>query len=85
MGRAIRLNARALLDEAVIPQLSEHVLDDLGVLLRRRATVYIEGNGEVVVDAFMDFMVFATKLGGCRLFFEGFGFGRGAVLLVSPV
>lgn len=85
MSWTVGLNGRALLDEAVLPQLGENVLDNLGVLLRRGATIDIKRDREVGVDAFVDFVVLGAKLGGGGLFLEGFGLGRGAILWVHGV
>lgn len=85
MSWTVGLNACALLDEAVVPQLGENALNDLGMLLGRGATVDIERDREVGVDAFVDLVVLGAKLGGGGLFLEGFGFGRGAVLWVGGV
>lgn len=80
MSWTVGLNACALLDEAVVPQLGENALNDLGMLLCRGATIDIKRDREVGVDAFVDFVVLGAKLGGGGLFLEGFGFRRSAVL-----
>lgn len=85
MSWTIGLNACTLLNEAVLPQLGEDALDDLGVLFCRGATIDVKGDGEVGVDALVDFVVLGAELGGRSLFLEGFRFGRGTVLWVDDV
>lgn len=53
------------------------------MLLCRGAAIDIEGDGEVGVDALVDFVILGTQLGGCRVLLDGFGLGGGSVLLVA--
>lgn len=62
---AIGLDRRSLLEEAVLVQLREDVLCNVGLLMRRRSAKDVEANIEPLVDFGMKLVVLVAKLLWC--------------------
>lgn len=76
------LDGFALLDEAVVPELAEDVLGDLGLVRGRGAVEDIEVDAEPVVDGFVDGVILGAQSLRSEAFFESLGFCGGAVLVL---
>ena len=70
-----------LRDVAVLVELQEDVLGDLGLLGRGGAAELVEGDAEPLVDVAVDGMEAVAELPRGDAFLEGLGLGGGAVFV----
>lgn len=80
--RTVWLSSLSLLNIPILPQTTENVLDNLGLMRRGRAAEDVELNVEPIVDTLVNSMVFCAEFFRCYAFFEGFGFGGSSVFVL---
>lgn len=78
---AVRLHCCLFLQEAVVVELCEDVLSNLGLLGGRSAAEDVEANVEPFVDLCVKLVVLVAKLLGCALFLDSLGLGGSSVLV----
>lgn len=75
------LGGFALLDEAILPKLGEHLLGNAGVLVGGSATELVEADTEPVVDILVKGVVLCAKGRGVYALGKSLGLGGGAILV----
>lgn len=71
----------ALLDEAILPEASEDVLDDGGVLVGRSAAEDVKVEPEPVIDILVDGVIFGTQRGRVHALGERLCLGSSTILI----
>lgn len=83
LDRTVRLGSLSLFDISILPQTTENILDNLGLMRGRCTAKDVELNVKPIIDTLVNGMVFCAKLFRCYAFFEGFGFGGSSVFILS--
>lgn len=83
MGLAVWLDSRSLLEEAVLVELGEDVLCDLGLLVGGSPAEDVEANVEPFIDLCVQLVILVAELLWCALFLDSLGLGCRAVLVCS--
>jgi hypothetical protein len=82
LDRTVRLSSLSLFNISIVPQTTENILDNLGLMGGGCTAKDIELNVEPIVDTLVNFMVFCAEFFRCYAFFEGFGFRGSSVFIL---